>query len=103
MCTALGIAVAAGVLLGVLMSARAGKWQDRLLSVVALLLYSTPAFWLGLMAIVLFSVKLGWLPTGGNHTIGAGLSGWARSSTARAIWSCRRWPRPASSSRSSRA
>ena len=77
MCTALGIAVAAGVLLGVLMSARAGKWQDRLLSVVALLLYSTPAFWLGLMAIVLFSVKLGWLPTGGNHTIGAGLSGWA--------------------------
>lgn len=75
--TALGIAVCAGVLLGVLMSARAGKWQDRLLSVVALLLYSTPSFWLGLMAIVLFSVKLGWLPTGGSHTIGAGLSGWA--------------------------
>ena len=65
--TALGIAVCAGVLLGVLMSARAGKWQDRLLSVVALLLYSTPSFWLGLMAIVLFSVKLGWLPTGGSY------------------------------------
>ena len=75
--TALGIAVCAGVLLGVLMSARAGKWQDRLLSVVALLLYSTPSFWLGLMAIVLFSVKLGWLPTGGSYTIGAGLTGWA--------------------------
>lgn len=75
--TALGLAVLAGVLVGVLMSVKAGKWQDRVLSVLALLLYSTPGFWLGLMAIVLFSVKLGWLPTGGSHTIGAGLTGWA--------------------------
>ena len=75
--TALGIAVLIGVLLGVLMSVHAGKWQDKVISVVALLLYSTPTFWLGLMAIVLFSVKLGWLPTGGSETIGAGLTGWA--------------------------
>ncbi len=74
--TALGIAMLGGVLMGVLMSMRAGRWQDRVLSVLALLLYSTPGFWLGLMAIVLFSVKLGWLPTGGSHTIGAGLTGW---------------------------
>ncbi|MDR2128224.1 MAG: ABC transporter permease [Burkholderiaceae bacterium] len=74
--TALGVAVLTGALLGVLMSARAGKWQDKILSVLALLLYSTPAFWLGLMAIVLFSVQLGWFPTGGSHTIGAALTGW---------------------------
>ncbi|OZI37831.1 ABC transporter permease [Bordetella genomosp. 10] len=75
--TALGVAVLAGVLLGVLMSVKAGKWQDRILSMLALLLYSTPGFWLGLMVIVLFAVKLGWLPTGGDVTIGAGLSGWS--------------------------
>ena len=75
--TALGIAVFIGVLLGVLMSVHAGRWQDKILSVLALLLYSTPTFWLGLMAIVLFSVKLGWLPTGGSETIGADLTGWA--------------------------
>lgn len=77
MVTALSLALAVGVLLGTTMATWAGKWQDRVLSVLALLLYSTPGFWLGLMAIVLFSVKLGWLPTGGYLTIGAGLSGWA--------------------------
>lgn len=77
MVTALGMALAMGVLLGTIMATWVGKWQDRSLSVLALLLYSTPGFWLGLMAIVLFSVKLGWLPTGGNLTIGAGLTGWA--------------------------
>ena len=77
MVTALSLALAVGVVLGTTMATWAGKWQDRVLSVLALLLYSTPGFWLGLMAIVLFSVKLGWLPTGGYLTIGAGLSGWA--------------------------
>lgn len=77
MVTALSVAMLAGVLVGVLMSVKAGKWQDRVLSVLALLLYSTPGFWLGLMAIVLFSVKLGWLPTGGSYTIGADLTGWS--------------------------
>ncbi|PIF27318.1 peptide/nickel transport system permease protein [Acidovorax sp. 56] len=77
MVTALSLALALGVLLGTAMATWVGRWQDRVLSVLALLLYSTPGFWLGLMAIVLFSVKLGWLPTGGNLTIGAGLTGWA--------------------------
>jgi peptide/nickel transport system permease protein len=48
-----------------------------LLSVVVLLLYSMPGFWVGLMAVVLFSVKLGWLPNDGNETIGANLTGFA--------------------------
>lgn len=77
MITALGLAFVLGVLLGLIMAVRVGRWPDRILSVLSLLLYSTPSFWLGLMAIVLFSVKLGWFPTGGNITIGAGLSGWA--------------------------
>lgn len=76
MVTAQGIALAIGIALGAVMATRVGRWQDRSLSILALVLYSTPGFWLGLMAIVLFSVHLGWLPTGGSETIGAGYTGW---------------------------
>jgi len=38
---------------------------------VALIFYATPVFWTGLMMIVLFAVKLNWLPVGGFATIGA--------------------------------
>ncbi|MEC5319891.1 ABC transporter permease [Brenneria populi subsp. brevivirga] len=69
-------AVIIGVALGTVMAVWAGKWPDRLLSLLALLLYSTPGFWIGLMALILFSVHLDWLPSGGNITIGADLRGW---------------------------
>lgn len=77
MATALVLAIAAGVAIGAAMAVFAGRLPDRILSVLALLFYSVPAFWIGLMLIVIFSVKLGWLPSGGSGTIGAGLSGWA--------------------------
>lgn len=79
MASALGLALASGILLGAVMASFIGKWQDRLLSTVALLLYSTPGFWLGLMAIILLSVHLGWLPPGGVVTLGANLSGVAHA------------------------
>ncbi len=66
-----------GVLLGTTMALWAGRWPDRVLSSLAFVLYSTPGFWIGLMAIVLFAVKLDWLPSGGDGTLGAGLTGWA--------------------------
>ncbi|MCW5747497.1 MAG: ABC transporter permease [Alphaproteobacteria bacterium] len=75
MVTALSLALAMGVIVGSVMAAWAGRWPDRVLSVVVLLLYSMPGFWVGLMAVVLFSVKLGWLPSDGNMTIGAELTG----------------------------
>jgi len=74
---ALSIALAAGLLLGTLMATFAGRLSDRLLSVLALLFYSVPGFWIGLMLIVLFSVQLGWLPSGGSGTIGSDLTGLA--------------------------
>ena len=77
MITALGFALLLGIVVGSVMAAWAGRWPDRLLSVVVLLLYSMPGFWVGLMAVVLFSVKLGWLPNDGNETIGANLTGFA--------------------------
>ena len=77
MVTALAFALIIGIVVGSVMAAWAGRWPDRILSVVVLLFYSMPGFWVGLMAIVLFSVKLGWLPSDGDMTVGAGLTGWA--------------------------
>lgn len=77
MAVALGIAIVLGVILGSVMAAFAGRIPDRLLSVFSLLFYSIPSFWIGLMLIVLFSVKLGWLPSGGAGTIGSRLTGFA--------------------------
>src|SRR6266446_1615314 len=77
MATALSLALVLGIIVGSVMAAWAGRWPDRMLSVVVLLFYSMPGFWVGLMAIVLFSVKLGWLPSDGSMTIGANLSGFA--------------------------
>jgi peptide/nickel transport system permease protein len=69
------VAIVFGIVAGAVMATWAGKWPDRLLSLLALLLYSTPGFWIGLMALILFSVHLDWLPSGGDITIGANLSG----------------------------
>lgn len=68
MVTATAIAIALGVLLGVSAARRSGRWIDSVISVVALIVYVTPAFWLGLMLIVLFSVQLDLLPSGGMMT-----------------------------------
>ena len=76
MLTALGMALLLGIAAGWLMAAFAGRWPDRVMQVVVLLFYSTPGFWIGLIAIVLFSVKLGWLPSNGSQTVGTDLSGW---------------------------
>ena len=77
MALALGMAAVIGVALGAVMSSFAGRLSDRVLSILSLLFYSIPNFWIGLMLIVLFSVKLGWLPSGGSGSIGMGLTGWA--------------------------
>lgn len=70
MAASLAIAIAAGVALGVAAARRQGTWIDNLVSVSALLVYATPAFWLGLMLIVLFSIQLDLLPSGGMMRIG---------------------------------
>jgi peptide/nickel transport system permease protein len=47
--------------LGVWAAVRRGGWVDQLVRVLGLVGYSVPIFWLGLMALVLFYAKLGWV------------------------------------------
>jgi peptide/nickel transport system permease protein len=75
MAAGLVIALTAGIAMGFVMALYRGRWPDRILSVLSLLLYSAPGFWIGLMLITLFSVKLGWLPSGGAETIGGESNG----------------------------
>jgi len=64
---------ALGVLLGGLAAWRAGRAADLSITVAALVLNAMPGFWLGLLGLILFAVKLRWLPLGGIGTIGADL------------------------------
>lgn len=76
MLSALTLALVTGIALGAAMAQWAHRWPDRVLSVVALALYSTPGFWIALVAVIVFSVELGWLPSDGSSTLGVTLTGW---------------------------
>lgn len=68
--TALSFAIVIGVSIGILAAVRQYSVPDYLASVGAMVALSLPTFWFGLMAIYLFSVELGWLPSGGRRTLG---------------------------------
>ena len=55
------IGVAMGVPMGVWAAARQGTWVDQVIRVVGLAGYAIPAFWLGLVGLVLFYAKLRWV------------------------------------------
>ena len=58
--------IAIGVPIGVLAAVRRGTIPDLLARIFALVGQAMPNFWLGLLLIFIFSVQLGWLPTGGR-------------------------------------
>lgn len=78
MATALCFAFAAGTALGILAARRVNRWPDTLISTLGLVFYATPSFWFGMMGIVVFAIRLAWLPAGGFEEIGAGHAGLTR-------------------------
>ena len=76
MLTAFGTALVIGTLLGLVAATGRNSWRDAVISLVSLVAYATPGFWLGLMMIVIFAIRLGWLPTSGFDTVGADNEGW---------------------------
>lgn len=66
---ALIIAMAIGIPAGVLSAYKKGTWIDWLANTIALSGLSVPNFWLGIMMILLVSVKLGWLPASGYRPL----------------------------------
>jgi peptide/nickel transport system permease protein len=77
MISAIVMAVVLGVVFGVVAAKNRGRWLDSLLSLGALVVYATPVFWLGLMLIVLFSIQLGILPSGGASDVRQSYTGFA--------------------------
>lgn len=78
MLTTLVVSVGIGVLLGLLAATRVHGWRDTVISVVAIIAYATPLFWVGLMLILVFSITLRWFPASGMETIAAFYEGWQR-------------------------
>ncbi len=62
--------VAFGVPLGVVAAANQGRWQDQIIRVVGLLGYSIPIFWLGLVGLLVFYARLGWVAGPGRLDVG---------------------------------
>jgi peptide/nickel transport system permease protein len=68
---AFAISLVLGVALGVVSALRRDGVVDQLCSIVSSVGMSVPVFWLGLIAIYVFSLRLGLFPSGGRETIGA--------------------------------
>jgi ABC-type dipeptide/oligopeptide/nickel transport system permease component len=67
----LGVAIVLGTLLGIAAAIRQNTWMDTCSMVLALLGVSMPSFWLGLLLVFTFSLRLGWFPATGS-------GGWER-------------------------
>lgn len=64
---ALALAVALALPLGIAMTVRAGALAGRLAGTLTLLCLALPGFWFGPLLILLFAVRLGWLPVAGRE------------------------------------
>lgn len=61
----LALAFGLGIPLGIMAATHQNKWQDSVSMIIALVGVAIPNFWLALMFILFFSVRLGWFPSMG--------------------------------------
>lgn len=66
---ALFIAMLIGIPLGFIAAIKHNKTSDHVILSLATIGYSIPVFWLGLLAILFFSIGLGWLPSSGQISL----------------------------------
>lgn len=79
MTASLSLAFFFGLIFGVIAARGVNRWPDTLISTLGLVFYAMPTFWFGLMAIVVFSIYLQWLPAGGFEDIAVARTGIART------------------------
>ncbi|KNC09210.1 peptide ABC transporter permease [Klebsiella sp. RIT-PI-d] len=66
---AFSFALLIGIPVGMLAGIMRNKWQDNVISALALLGFSIPVFWLALLLTLFFSLTLGWLPVSGRFDL----------------------------------
>lgn len=76
--TAFILSIVMGGTLGIIAAVNVNTWIDRVISVVTVFAYATPLFWLGLMLLLVFSIKLDLLPSSGMENVVAFHEGWRR-------------------------
>jgi len=76
--TAFVLALVLGVVLGAVSSRRVHSTEDNVISVLSMVFYAMPLFWIGLMLILVFSVWLRWFPVAGMEDVAAFYSGFDR-------------------------
>ena len=74
--TAFIISSAAGILLGLYAGTRKDSLGDRIAVILSILGYSMPVFFLGMLLLTVFALKLGWFPTQGMYNIRNPQEGW---------------------------
>jgi peptide/nickel transport system permease protein len=70
--SALLLALLIAIPVGVIAAVRSGTWVDQAVRVVSLFGFSTPNYWMAILLMLLFSLKLRWLPAGGFERWDAG-------------------------------
>jgi peptide/nickel transport system permease protein len=75
----LAFTIPVGIFLGSLAAYYRRTWIDSAVMAIALLGVSVPAFWIAILGIVLFSVKLGWVPSSGFVPLSQGIGLWFSS------------------------
>ncbi|MGF1761872.1 ABC transporter permease [Aliivibrio kagoshimensis] len=58
-----------GIPLGTIAGMKRGRPIDTIISSTALMGYSMPLFWIALLSIMFFSLRLGWLPVSGQYSL----------------------------------
>jgi peptide/nickel transport system permease protein len=77
MLPSLTLAALLGIVLAMAAAPRAGSLYDGAITALSLIGYSMPVFWLGQLFVILFAIKLRWLPAQGMITLRSTPNGWA--------------------------